>query len=167
MYLSQDAWVFLGFYHPQAVEQSSAFDPSILCNPYVNGSVLCVYQWGNLLYYKYSVLGHISSKCNINVSLTRAEFMHLRNFYQDPRLNCEFNFIILSQAYNNQEPIRDQQRLNNNCLITHLNSVIVKVMRPNPKQSTQVINNNGNSNSNSDNNVEFVNVDLPCNKLNI
>lgn len=59
--------------------------------------------------------------------------MHPRNFYQRPPLNCEFNFIILSQAHNNQEPIRDQQRLNNNRLLVHLNSVIVEVIRPNSK----------------------------------
>lgn len=40
-------------------------------------------------------------------------------------------------------------------------------MRPNLKQSTRIINYNSNSNSDSDNDVEFVNIDLRCNKLSI
>lgn len=40
-------------------------------------------------------------------------------------------------------------------------------MRPTPKQPTRVIDYNGDSNSDSDNNVEFVDIDLPCNKLSI
>lgn len=40
-------------------------------------------------------------------------------------------------------------------------------MRPTPKQSTWVINYNGNSNSDSDNNAEFVDVNLSCNKLSV
>ncbi len=40
-------------------------------------------------------------------------------------------------------------------------------MRPTPKQSTCVIDYNGSSNSDSDNKVEFVDIDLPCNKLSV
>ena len=40
-------------------------------------------------------------------------------------------------------------------------------MRSTLKQSTRVIDYNGDSDSDSDNNVEFVDIDLPCNKLSV
>ena len=40
-------------------------------------------------------------------------------------------------------------------------------MRSTLKQSTCIIDYNGNYDSNFDNNVEFVDIDLPCNKLSV
>ncbi len=40
-------------------------------------------------------------------------------------------------------------------------------MRPTPKWSTCVINHKSDSNSDSDNDVEFVDIDLPCNRLTV
>ena len=91
----------------------------------------------------------------------------MRNFYQCLVPNCEFDFLISSQAHNGQKSTRDQQRPNNNPVIIHSNSITAEAIRSIFKQSTCVIDYNGNSNSDSDNNVEFVDINLPCNKLNI
>ena len=40
-------------------------------------------------------------------------------------------------------------------------------MRSTFKQSTRIIDYNGNSNSNFNNNVKFIDINLPCNKLSI
>lgn len=147
MYSSQDARVPPGFHHPQVTEQSSAFDPSTSRNPYVNGSIQYVYQWGNPLCYKCGVPGHTSPKCNTNVPLTRAESTYLRNLYQRPPPNRELDFPISSQAHNGRESTRDRQRPNDNPPIAYSNSVTAGAMRPTPKQPTRVIDYNGDSNS--------------------
>lgn len=49
----------------------------------------------------------------------------------------------------------------------HLNWIIREVIRLTSKQFTYVIEYNGNSNTNFDNNVEFIDVDLSCNELNV
>lgn len=49
----------------------------------------------------------------------------------------------------------------------HSDWVIAEAMRQNAKQSTRMINYNGISNSNSDNDKEFVDINLVCNKLNV
>ncbi len=100
MYSSQEARVPQSFHHPQRKEQSLAFDLSTSRNPYLNGSVQYVYQWGNLLCFKCGIPGYTSPECNYNALLSRAESTHLRNFYQRPAPNCEFDFPILCQAHN-------------------------------------------------------------------
>ncbi len=136
-------------------------------NPYVNGSVQYVYQWENLLCYKCGIPGHTSPECNTNALLSQVESTHLRNLYQRPVPNREFDFPIPSQAHNGRESIGDQQRPNNNPAIAHSNSVTAEVMRPTLKRSTRMIDYNGDSNFDSDNEVEFVDIDLPCNKLSV
>lgn len=49
----------------------------------------------------------------------------------------------------------------------HSNLVILEVIKSIPKQFTYIINYNSTFDYNFDNNVEFIDVDLPCNKLNI
>lgn len=63
--------------------------------------------------------------------------------------------------------MRNKQQFNNNFAITHLNSVITKVIRLNPKQSTCVIKYKSNFDFNSNDNAEFINFDLFYNNLNI
>ena len=167
VYSSQDARVPQGFHHPQTTEQSSAFDPSTSRNPYVNGSAQYIYQWGNPLCYKCGIPGHTSPECNTNTPLSRAESTHLRNLYQRPPPNREFDFPIPTQAHNGRDSAKDQQRPNHNSAITQSHSVIAKTIRPSSKQSPRVVEYNGDSDSDEEEDVEFVDVDLPCNKLSV
>ena len=91
----------------------------------------------------------------------------MRNFYQLPALNHDFDFSIPSQAHNGQKSIKDYQCPNINSTIAHSNFVIAKAIRPTFRQSTCWIDDNSNSDFNSDNNVKLINIDLSCNKLNI
>lgn len=91
----------------------------------------------------------------------------MRNFYQYLTSKHEFDFPISSQAHNGQKSIRNQQLPNNNLAIIQSNLVIAKAMRLTPKQSNCMIKYNGNSDASSDNNIEFVDINLPCNKLSI
>lgn len=49
----------------------------------------------------------------------------------------------------------------------HSNLVTTKVIKPILKKSTYITKYNGNSDSNSDDNIDFFDIDLPYNKLNI
>lgn len=100
--------------------------------------------------------------------LSRAESNHWRNLYQRPPPNHKFNFPIPAQAHNGQETTKEHQRRNHNSGITQLNFVIAEPMRPSTKRFTQVVKYNWDSDSDSNNeNIEFVDVDLPYNKLNL
>lgn len=92
----------------------------------------------------------------------------MRNLY--PRLSPirEFDFLILAQAHNNQKSIQDYQQPNHDSSIVYSNFVTVKPMISYIKQSSQVIEYNGRSES--DNNIkdiEFVDIDLLCNKISL
>ena len=77
------------------------------------------------------------------------------------------DFFIPSQAHNGQASTRDQQQPNNNPAIAHSNSVTAKAISLISKQSICLIKYNSNFKFNSDDNTEFIDIDLPCNKLNI
>lgn len=49
----------------------------------------------------------------------------------------------------------------------HSNLVIAETIKPTSKQSTCMIDCDGNFDSNFNNNMEFIDVDLPCNKLSV
>ena len=91
----------------------------------------------------------------------------MRNLYLRPVPNRKFDFPIPSQAHNDQKSTRDHQQPNNNLAITYSNFITAEAMRSTLKQLTRVIAYNGDSDFDSDNNVEFVNIDLPCNKLSV
>ena len=90
-------------------------------------------------------------------------------FYQRPAPNRDFDFPISSQFYNIQEYIKDHQRPNINPAIAHSDSDSnsKKTIRSIFKQSTRMIDYNGDFDSNFDNNMEFVNINLSCNKLSV
>lgn len=155
MYSSQDARVPPAFHHLQTTEQSSAFDPSTSRNPYVNGS------------YKCGTPGHTSPECNHHAPLSRAESTYLRNIYQRPTSSREFDFPIPGQAQNTRKSARDQQRANQNPGITQSHSVIAETIKPTLKFSSRVVKYNGDSDSDEEENVECVDVDLPCDKLSV
>ena len=129
MYLLQGVRSPQGFGYPQVAE-SSSFNPSRSRNPYVNGSVQYIYQWGNPLCYKCGVPGHTSPECHSDILLSRAESTHLRNLYQRPAPNHEPDFPIPRQIQNNQNFPRDQHRSNNNPVTTQSNSVTAKTIEP-------------------------------------
>ena len=92
----------------------------------------------------------------------------MRNLYQRLKPTREFDFLIPAQVYNGQEPIRDRHRPNHNPSIAHSNFVIAEPMSSRIKQSTRVVEYNEDSESdNDDEDVEFVNVNLPYNKLSL
>ena len=130
--------------------------------------------------YKCGIPGHTSPKCFFDTPLSRAESIHLRNLYQRLAPNCESDFLIPRQTQNNQNFPRDQHCSNNNPVTTQSNSVTAKCIKPvqsyrsqgqghklaRDNYGTSIQNDSHhNSNSDSDNNAEFVDVDLPCNKL--
>ena len=84
-----------------------------------------------------------------------------------PPFNRKFDFFIPVEAYNGRENARDHQGTNNNPSIAHSNSVTAQAMRF-AKQSTRVIDYNTDFDSNNDDeDIEFINVDLPCNKFSV
>lgn len=84
-----------------------------------------------------------------------------------PPFNRKFDFFIPVEAYNGRENARDYQGPNNNPSIAHSNSVTAQAMRF-TKQSTRVVDNNRDSDSNNnDEDIEFINVDLPCNMFSV
>ena len=91
----------------------------------------------------------------------------MRNVYQRPATNRKYNFLISCQAHNDQKSTKDQQWPNNNPAITHSNLITAEAMKSTLKQFTHMIDYNGNSDSDSNNNVEFADIDLPCNKLSV
>ena len=104
----------------------------------------------------------------------------MRNLYQRPTPNREPDLPIPRQIQNNQNFPRDQHRSNNNPVTTQSNSVTAKSIKPvqsyrshgqghklaqdNYGTSTQ---HDSHHNSDSDDDAEFVDVDLPCNKLSV
>ena len=108
MYLPQDTKASQEF-NQNRISETALFNLATSRNPYVNGSNKHIYQWGNLLYYKCGIPSYTSPKYNTNALLSQAESTHLRNLYQRPTPNREFDFPIPSQAYNGQEFIKDQQ----------------------------------------------------------
>ena len=99
MYLLQDAKTSQEF-NQNRISGTALFNPATSRNPYVNSSAQYVYQYGNPLCYKCGIPGHTSLECNTNAPLSQAESTHLRNLYQRPAPNCEFDFSISSQAHN-------------------------------------------------------------------
>ena len=81
--------------------------------------------------------------------------------------NYEIDFSILTQAHNDQDFTKDQQRPNHNSTITQSHSVIAMTIRLGSKQSPQVVKYNGDSDSDEKEDVEFIDVDLFCNKFSI
>ena len=166
MYTSQDART--QEFHQNRITGPAPFNPVTSRNPFVNGSAQYIYQWGNSRCYKCGTLRHTSPECNSTAPLSRAESSHLRNLYQRPPPTRKFDFPIPAQAHNGQEPIRDRQRPNHNPGIAHSNFVTAEPMRSRIKRSSRVIEYNVDSESdNEDKDVEFVDVDLPCNKLSL
>ena len=77
------------------------------------------------------------------------------------------DFLILSQLHYGQGSTKDQQRSNNNPAIAYSNLVTAEAIRPTSKQSTCITEYNGNFDFNSDDNAEFIDIDLLCNKVSI
>lgn len=134
----------------------------------------------NLLYYKCGIPSHTSSKYFSDKPLSQVESTHLRNFYQRQVSNCDPDFPILRQIQNNQNFLRDEYHSNNNPITTQSKSVIAKNIRPVQSyrfhgQGHKLAQDNYEMNiqynsyhaSNSNDDTEFVNVDLPCNKLSV
>ena len=166
MYTPQDARA--QEFSQNRISGPALFNAATSRNPFVNGSAQYIYQWGNPLCYKCGTLGHTSPECNSNTPLSRAESSHLRNLYQRPPPNREFDFPIPAQAHNGRELAKDHQRPNHNSGITQSNFVTAEPMRPRTKRSTRVVEYNGDSDSDGDDeDAEFVDVDLPCNKLSL
>ena len=128
--------------------------------------------------YKCGVPGHTAPECYSDTPLSRAESTHLRNLYQRPVSNREPDFPIPNQAQGSQGFPRDQQRSNNNPVTAQSNSVIAETMRPvsqHPScgQRYEATRNDFkrvihyNDDSDSDEEVEFIDVHLPCNKLSL
>lgn len=115
----------------------------------------------------YDIPGYTFPKYNTNVFLSWAKSTHLKNLYQRPAPNCKFDFLIPSQAHNDQKFIRDQQRYNNNTAIMILNLITVKLMGSILMQFICMIDYNDNFDFDSDNNVEFVDINLLCNKSSV
>ena len=106
----------------------------------------------------------------------------MRNLYQRPAPNREPDFPIPRRIQNNQNFLRDQHRSNNNPVTTQSKSVTAKSIKPvqsyrSHGQGHKLARDNygtsiqhdshHNSNSDSDDDAEFVDVDLPCNKLSV
>ena len=92
----------------------------------------------------------------------------MRNLYQCLLSTYKSDFSIADQVNNNQESILDYQKSNHNSGITHSNFVIAELMRPYIKQLTQVVKYNKNFDSyNNDKDIEFLDIDLFSNKLNL
>ncbi len=144
------------------------FNTATLRNPVVNGSAEYNYQWGNLLCYKCGIFRHTSPECNSNTPLSRAESSHLRNLYQCPPPNRKFDFPMPTQAHNSREPTKKHQCPNHNSGIRQSNFVTAEPMRPSTKRSIRVVEYNGDSDlDDDDEDIEFINIDLPCNKLSL
>lgn len=95
----------------------------------------------------------------------RAHSSHLGNLYQRPLPNCKFDFSIPTSAQNNWEFARDNQHPIHNSGITNLNYVIVKPIQSTTNYYTEVVEYNGYFNLDKDHkNIEFVDINLPCNK---
>ncbi len=91
---------------------------------------------------------------------------HLKNIYQRPPSNREFNFCISIKVHNGRENARNYQYPNNNPGIAYSNLVTAQAMMF-TKRSIRVVEYNGDSDLNDDDeDIEFINViDLPYNKL--
>lgn len=127
-----------------------------------------IYPWGNPLYDKFGTFGHTSPECISDAFLSWAESSHLKNLYQRSSPNCKFDISISVQAHNGRECVRDHQYLNNNPGIAQSNFATVKAMQPTTKRSIWVVEYNGDFDSDDNNkDIEFVDLDLPCNKLSL